>query len=547
MEIDSTEFHGLKLLTHCGCGAYGDVFYCEDISGRRMAVKIVSKAKIGDSWSRELKGVINYRKITENSPELLQIFHVEEDEKYFFYTMEAADSVSGQENMPDTLASRLNRGPLPQDEVFCVLSAILAGIKAIHDAGFAHRDIKPDNILFVKGVPKLGDIGLISSLTGTTTNLAGTLEFLPPEVRTADDSDSSSRKSTQKNDLYAFGKVIYCAVTGQEPHAWPTIPKELPLTLPFKLFLRLSLRLCDKDPARRINSISELEKELSDIKRKLETGETLRDKAAYQVKRFLLDLRCAGIHVASFIRNHWLLSVIVLVLAAGAAWFVYSEVRAVLARQEVVPQTVDRGKQETNKQETNKQETKLYINSELGVTMTVPSQWDIVSKETIAKLVRERRNKTPDLTEDERKRIDLFLSEYQSGVDTIYMDYETRPQDKITFTEKSKYRALFEMSVDQIILQSRAGMKQAIDYDVEIYEAQKTTFQGYPCLYLDYSISPNFRIIGYVINVDGRLISISLGCNISRYAVRREQFTQVLQTVKFEKKQDPVSESGPAR
>ncbi len=551
MEIDSTEFHGLKLLTHCGCGAYGDVFYCEDISGRRMAVKIVSKAKIGDSWFRELKGVINYRKITEDSPELLQIFHVEEDEKYFFYTMEAADSVSKQEYKPDTLASRLNRGPLLQDEIFCVLSAILAGIKAIHDAGFAHRDIKPDNILFVKGVPKLGDIGLISSLTGTTTNLAGTIEFLPPEVRTADGSDSSSRKSTQKNDLYAFGKVIYCAVTGQEPHAWPTIPKELPLTLPFKLFLRLSLRLCDKDPARRINSISELEKELSDIKRKLETGETLRDKAAYQLKQFLIDLRCAGIHVASFIRNHWLLSVIVLALATGAAWFVYSEVQAVLARQEVVPQTVDRGeqetsrqetskqetsKQETSKQETSKQETKLYINSELGVTMTVPFQWDIVSKETIAKLVRERRDKTPDLTEDERKRIDLFLSEYQSGVDTIYMDYETRPQDKITFTEKSKYRALFEMSVDEIILQSRAGMKQAVDYDVEIYEAQKTTFQGYPCLYLDYSISPNFRIIGYVINVDGRLISISLGCNMSRYAVRREQFTQVLQTVKFRKK-----------
>ncbi|MBO7088631.1 MAG: hypothetical protein J6W70_01895 [Lentisphaeria bacterium] len=46
-----------------------------------MAVKIVSKAKIGDSWSRELKGVINYRRITENAPELLQIFHVEEDKE----------------------------------------------------------------------------------------------------------------------------------------------------------------------------------------------------------------------------------------------------------------------------------------------------------------------------------------------------------------------------------------------------------------------------------------------------------------------------------
>ena len=59
-----SEFHGLKLLAHCGDGAYGDVYFCEDISGRKMAVKIVSKMRLGDSWERELKGVINYRKIT---------------------------------------------------------------------------------------------------------------------------------------------------------------------------------------------------------------------------------------------------------------------------------------------------------------------------------------------------------------------------------------------------------------------------------------------------------------------------------------------------
>lgn len=208
-----SEFHGLKLLAHCGGGAYGDVYFCEDISGRKMAVKIVSKMRLGDSWERELKGVINYRKITENAPGLLQIFHVEDDDECFFYTMEPADSVSNTEYIPDTLARRLQSGPLPQGELSGILSGVFNGIKLIHDAGFAHRDIKPDNILFVKGVPKLADIGLISALSNSMTQLVGTLDFIPPEERGVDSMESSDRISRQRNDLYAFGKVVYCSVT----------------------------------------------------------------------------------------------------------------------------------------------------------------------------------------------------------------------------------------------------------------------------------------------------------------------------------------------
>jgi len=89
MEDNNKIFHGLKLLSLSGRGAYGDVYYCEDISGHKMAVKIISKKRLGDAWSRELRGVINYRKITENAPELLQIFHIEEDDETFFYTMES--------------------------------------------------------------------------------------------------------------------------------------------------------------------------------------------------------------------------------------------------------------------------------------------------------------------------------------------------------------------------------------------------------------------------------------------------------------------------
>ena len=207
--MQSDTFHGLRIVCRCGTGGFGEVFFCEDISCKKMALKVVSKSALGDGWERELRGVINYRKITESHPELLQIFHVQDDDDCFFYTMEPADPVGDSaEYVPDTLAYRLQSGPLPAAELLPVLNGIFSGIKAIHSAGFTHRDIKPDNILFVNGKPKLADIGLVSSLSASVTRLAGTLEFIPPEERVADSLDSSDRRARQRNDLYAFGKVI---------------------------------------------------------------------------------------------------------------------------------------------------------------------------------------------------------------------------------------------------------------------------------------------------------------------------------------------------
>ena len=204
-----TVFHSLKLLSYCGSGAYGDVFYCQDLSGRKLAVKIISKQKLGSHWERELRGVINYRRITEDNAGLLKIHSVGEDEETFFYTMDAADSTDSASYVPDTLAARLKKGTLPENEIFPILSELFAGIRTIHQAGLVHRDIKPENILFVKGKPKIGDIGLLVSLSETMTQAAGTLGYLPPEERSADNASENAGKLNQDNDLYAFGKVIY--------------------------------------------------------------------------------------------------------------------------------------------------------------------------------------------------------------------------------------------------------------------------------------------------------------------------------------------------
>lgn len=264
MDVGDT-YHGLKLLAYCGGGAFGEVFYCEDVTHRKMAVKIINKKHLDGQCLRELKGITNYRRITENNPNLLQIYHVEEDENTFYYTMEPADSLSDTEYKADTLAARLSKGPIPDAEIYPMLSNIFQGIKALHTAGFAHRDIKPDNILFVKGVPKLADMGLLSSLSMTMSTIAGTFIFIPPEIRSSDNWDAYDSKSRQRSDLYAFGKVIYCVVTGLAPESYPTLPVSLQITPSTKYFINLSASLCEKDPKKRLTVLNKVESEFNYI------------------------------------------------------------------------------------------------------------------------------------------------------------------------------------------------------------------------------------------------------------------------------------------
>ena len=314
------EFHSFTLLAHCGGGAYGDVWYCRDISGKKLALKIVSKKRLGDQWERELKGVQNYRVITEKQPGLLPIYHVGEDEETFFYTMEPADNAGTQEKyIPDTLAYRLQNGALSPAEYPAILDGIFQAIKNIHDVGFTHRDIKPDNILFVNGQPKLADIGLMSSLQNTVTSLAGTLDFLPPEQRTG--QMNYDRRSRQQSDLYAFGKVIYCVITGYLPQKYPSPPERLTYEPAEKYFFRLALHLCDYDICRRIVKIEDLSAEMAVIRRKLEYGETFRDRVKTLFSSFYLYLRASFLHTYQWGKRHYFLVSGVALFAALTGYY----------------------------------------------------------------------------------------------------------------------------------------------------------------------------------------------------------------------------------
>lgn len=195
------------LLCECGQGAYGSVFLAENtFTKRRVALKIICSQ--GRSCERELNGLIQYQTVCPRT-NLLQIYHVEKGDDCFWYTMDAADNLSAEEGkyIPDTLANRLReQRRLPTDAVRRMADELIANLETLHRRGLLHRDLKPDNILWIDGSATLGDIGLVTD--AANVSLVGTPGFLPPEVL------AGIREYRQADDYYSLGKVIYCALTG---------------------------------------------------------------------------------------------------------------------------------------------------------------------------------------------------------------------------------------------------------------------------------------------------------------------------------------------
>ncbi len=226
---------GFRLLAECGQGAYGAVFLAEHDFYGRVALKIVYKN--GRNCERELKGLRSYMTICKRT-DLLQIYHVDENDECFFYAMDAADDLAGDgENyLPATLENRLKqKGRLAPEEILLMYEELATALKVLHKRGVCHRDLKPGNILWVDGRAVPGDIGLVSG--DTRTMLAGTPGFMRSEVL------AGTRPFAPEDDFYALGKVLYCALTGFPAEKYPAFPENVTISGAGKV-IRLYNQLC---------------------------------------------------------------------------------------------------------------------------------------------------------------------------------------------------------------------------------------------------------------------------------------------------------------
>jgi serine/threonine protein kinase len=214
------------LIKRIGSGAYGEVWLAQSVTGAYRAVKIVWREdfELTRTFHREFLGIQQFEPISRGHPCLVHVLHVGWNEARGFYycVMELADDAeegpnfkSVQTYVPRTLGTDMRRhGRL--DVVFCRDAGVYLAdaLYFMHNRGLTHRDIKPSNIIFVGGVCKLADIGLVAGFGERT--FVGTEGFVPPEG-----------PGTPQADIYSLGKVLYEMSSGKDRLEFPEVPTNL--------------------------------------------------------------------------------------------------------------------------------------------------------------------------------------------------------------------------------------------------------------------------------------------------------------------------------
>ncbi|MEW6160033.1 MAG: CHASE2 domain-containing protein, partial [Verrucomicrobiota bacterium] len=268
------------LVRTIGSGAYGDVWLARDVIGTFHAVKIIHRErfKTSDPFEREFRGIQKFTPISRQHLNWVHILHVgrNDQEGIFYYIMELGDDrvcgqrIDPQSYSPRTLAKDLERmRKLPVRDCLSIGIALASGLHFLHQHQLVHRDIKPSNVIFVNGVPKFADIGLVTTAATADSDRSyvGTEGFIAPEG-----------PGTVVADVYSLGKLLYEASMGQDRKQFPAFPDSLAEREDRAALLELNkiiLRACAAAPEQRCPTAEALMKDLQALQEKLFAGAAL--------------------------------------------------------------------------------------------------------------------------------------------------------------------------------------------------------------------------------------------------------------------------------
>ena len=241
---------GLTVIAPIVRGGHGDLYLVHEEIDRKLILKVIQKA----DNEGEFTGIEKCRAVSSHIPGLVPILKAGKlDDGRVYCVMPPADNL-GQwpDYEPDTLANRLKKnGRLSPDEALELAERILTTVRDLHEAGLAHCDIKPDNVLFIDGEPKLTDYSLLSDLLKRPSAPSGTAGFIPPEML-----GHSDNYDPCACDLYAVGKILFSAWSGTDVALFPSVPRDIPLQ-EIGTMLPLYMKACSASPKERFRNAGE--------------------------------------------------------------------------------------------------------------------------------------------------------------------------------------------------------------------------------------------------------------------------------------------------
>jgi len=270
----------------------GEVYRARDSRlGRDVAIKVLPQhlaatAELRQRFEREARAISSL-----NHPNICTLHDIGQQDGVDFLVMEHIEG--------ETLAARLEKGPLPTPDVLRYAAEVADALDKAHRQGMVHRDLKPGNIMLTRTGAKILDFGLarvmvpaapagagglpgsaMLSQTPTMTTpltaagmLVGTFQYMAPE-------QLEGREADARSDIWAFGATVYEMATGRkafEGHSQASLiasilkeqPRRIaevqPLTPPG--LDRLVERCLAKDPEDRWQSARDLAHELEWIAR----------------------------------------------------------------------------------------------------------------------------------------------------------------------------------------------------------------------------------------------------------------------------------------
>jgi len=187
-----------------GKGCFGDVLQCRHrIDGCVYAIKEIRQPVSGQSKElevlREAHFLAAIAQLPDTCPNIIRYFNVWMEKNQFFVQLEWCASGSLRSQMQQRIESKR---PYNEKDILEIALQVAQALLFLHSHGYAHLDVKPDNILEHKGVYKLCDFGLVTKIDDPKSVLMeGDSRYLA--------NDGLQLQELDKVDMFALGMTLY--------------------------------------------------------------------------------------------------------------------------------------------------------------------------------------------------------------------------------------------------------------------------------------------------------------------------------------------------